>query len=73
MLRTIELFIKPKPFVKWAGGKRQIIKHIKSKVPHSYERYIEPFVGGGALLFELLPKKAIIGDINKELINAYII
>lgn len=69
----MKIFIKPKPFVKWAGGKRQIIKFIKSKVPLSYERYIEPFVGGGALLFELLPKRAIIGDINKELINAYLV
>ncbi|MDW7973338.1 MAG: DNA adenine methylase, partial [Thermodesulfovibrio sp.] len=63
----------PKPFVKWAGGKRQLLKIIKGKVPISYNTYIEPFVGSGALLFELLPKKAIINDINEELINAYLV
>lgn len=64
---------KPKPFVKWAGGKRQLIEFIRSRVPQNYDRYIEPFVGGGALLFELLPPKAIISDINNELINAYLV
>ncbi|NPA53163.1 MAG: DNA adenine methylase [Aquificae bacterium] len=62
---------KPKPFVKWAGGKRQLIKILKFYLPIEYKTYIEPFVGGGALLFETLPKKAIINDINAELINAY--
>jgi len=62
---------KPKPFVKWAGGKRQLIKILTNNLPPSYNRYIEPFVGGGALLFEVLPYKAIINDINTELINAY--
>jgi DNA adenine methylase len=62
---------KPKPFVKWAGGKRQLIKVLTNNLPPSYNRYIEPFVGGGALLFEVLPYKAIINDINTELINAY--
>jgi len=62
---------KPKPFVKWAGGKRQLTKVLTNNLPPSYNRYIEPFVGGGALLFEVLPYKAIINDINTELINAY--
>lgn len=62
---------KPRPFVKWAGGKRQLIKQLLENVPLQYNRYIEPFVGGGALLFELLPKRAIISDINAEIINAY--
>lgn len=70
---TTEVLLKPKPFVKWAGGKRQLLKFIKERVPDSYHRYIEPFVGGGALLFELLPKEAIISDINEELINAYLV
>lgn len=69
----MEKNIKPKPFVKWAGGKRQIMDIIRLKIPKNYGTYIEPFVGGGALLFELLPQKAIIGDINEELINAYLV
>jgi len=63
--------LKAKPFVKWAGGKRQIVNILLSNVPKSFNRYFEPFVGGGALLFELKPKKAVISDINEELINAY--
>ena len=57
--------IKGKPFVKWAGGKRQIINELKKYVPESFDTYYEPFVGGGALLFELSPKKAVINDSNK--------
>ncbi len=64
---------KPKPFVKWAGGKRQIADELLRRVPVCFNRYLEPFVGGGALLFELLPEKAVIGDINEELINTYIV
>ena len=63
--------IKGKPFVKWAGGKRQIIDKLKKYVPEDFNTYYEPFVGGGALLFELSPKKAVINDYNKELINVY--
>lgn len=63
--------IKGKPFVKWAGGKRQIIDKLKKHVPEEFDTYYEPFVGGGALLFELSPKKAVINDSNKELMNVY--
>lgn len=63
--------IKGKPFVKWAGGKRQIIDKLKKYVPDEFNTYYEPFVGGGALLFELSPKKAVINDSNKELMNVY--
>ena len=59
------------PFVKWAGGKRQLLPQIKERMPEKYGSYFEPFVGGGALTFELLPEKALINDINKALINAY--
>ena len=59
------------PFVKWAGGKGQLIDKLKDRIPSSYETYYEPFIGGGALLLELKPKKAVIGDINEQLINAY--
>lgn len=63
--------IKAKPFVKWAGGKRQIIKELKKYVPEDYDCYYEPFIGGGALFFELAPKKAVINDSNSELMNVY--
>lgn len=63
--------IKGKPFVKWAGGKRQIIYKLKKYVPDEFDTYYEPFIGGGALLFELSPKKAVINDSNEELMNVY--
>jgi len=70
---AIKTFSKPNPVVKWAGGKRQIIHELMQRVPENFETYYEPFVGGGALLFELLPDKAVIGDKNYELINAYLV
>ena len=63
--------LKGKPFVKWAGGKRQIIDKLKEYIPEEYGTYYEPFVGGGALLFELSPKDAVINDSNKELMNVF--
>lgn len=63
--------IKGKPFVKWAGGKRQIIDKLINLVPDEFNTYYEPFIGGGALLFELSPKKAVINDSNIELMNVY--
>jgi DNA adenine methylase len=59
------------PFVKWAGGKRQLLPHIKERMPKQYNNYFEPFVGGGAAIFELLPANALINDINKALMNTY--
>jgi DNA adenine methylase len=61
----------PHPFLKWAGGKRQLLSQIDLYIPKSFNKYIEPFVGGGALFFYLLPKNAILNDINQDLINAY--
>ena len=63
--------IKGKPFVKWAGGKRQIIDKLKEYAPDEFNTYYEPFIGGGALLFELSPKKAVINDYNEELMNVF--
>ena len=60
-----------KPFLKWAGGKTQMLKEILPKVPTSYGKYIEPFVGGGALFFSLQPNDSVIADSNPELINTY--
>lgn len=59
------------PFVKWAGGKRQLLSQIRERMPEKYNNYFEPFVGGGAVFFELLPERALINDINRALINAY--
>ncbi len=59
------------PFVKWAGGKRQLLPQIKERMPEKYNNYFEPFVGGGAVVFELQPEKALINDVNKALINVY--
>lgn len=59
------------PVVKWVGGKRQIIDQITKYVPKTFSTYYEPFLGGGAVLFELQPRKAVVNDINSELINLY--
>lgn len=65
-----------KPFIKWAGGKTQLLGEIRRKYPSSIERYCEPFVGGGAVLFDVLskfsPAEVMINDINAELVNTYI-
>lgn len=60
-----------KPILKWVGGKRQLLPEIKKYIPNNYNRYIEPFIGGGAVLFEITPNNAIINDINYEIINVY--
>ena len=61
------------PFLKWAGGKRQLMPEIRKMLPNGVANhpYYEPFIGGGALFFELLPKRAVINDYNEELINVY--
>lgn len=68
----------PKPFVKWVGGKRQLLKQFKlmnlyppEKFDPEKNRYFEPFVGGGAVFFDLLPKKAFLSDMNFELVTTY--
>lgn len=80
-LLLLQLFISPnyiyvdnitkvKPYIKWVGGKRQLLNNIIDMIPIDYKTYIEPFFGGGALFFHLQPKKAIINDVNYELINS---
>ena len=59
------------PVLKWVGGKRQLLNDIIPMIPKNCSTYVEPFIGGGAVLFELQPKKAIINDFNGELINVY--
>ena len=64
-----------KPFIKWVGGKTQLLPEIRQKYPEKITRYCEPFVGGGAVLFDVLqvfhPEEVLINDINPELINLY--
>ncbi len=66
----------PKPFVKWAGGKRQLLPIIASNIPQKFERYFEPFLGGGAVFFSLVSQekrtKWIVSDLNSDLILSYV-
>lgn len=61
-----------KPIVKWVGGKSQLVDTIKELLPKNYNKYYEPFLGGGAVLLELNPKEAYVNDINSKLIDMYI-
>ena len=67
--------MQAKPFVKWAGGKTQLLLEIRTKYPQTVIKYCEPFVGGGAVLFDVLqtfhPNEVLINDMNAELINIY--
>ena len=70
-----QLLTTPKPFVKWAGGKRQLIPILNQNLPKNFGNYFEPFLGGGALLFHILTgknnQKCNISDLNSDLILAY--
>ena len=59
------------PFIKWVGGKRQLLEILRERMPKTYGRYYEPFIGGGALLLDVQPKNAVINDVNKQLLNVY--
>lgn len=70
-----QILVTPKPFVKWAGGKRQLIPILNQNLPDSFGTYFEPFLGGGALLFHMLTErngqKCSISDLNSDLVLAY--
>ena len=70
-----QILVTPKPFVKWAGGKRQLISFLNENLPETFSTYYEPFLGGGALLFHILTKKngqkCSISDLNFDLVLAY--
>ena len=63
--------LSPRPFLKWVGGKNQLIQQYLPHFPESYRRYYEPFVGGGAIFFRLQPQQSFLADINIELVNVY--
>jgi len=60
-----------RPFVKWAGGKRQLLPSLIRHAPSTFGTYFEPFVGGGALFFASRPKRAVLADVNERLIRTY--
>jgi len=68
---TLSKNITVKPFLKWAGGKSQLLSRLVKFVPEDYNKYIEPFIGGGALFFRMQPERAVIADSNEELIITY--
>lgn len=59
------------PFIKWVGGKRQLLPELRARVPSKFGRYFEPFVGGGALFFDLAPERASLTDMNERLVRTY--
>lgn len=63
--------LSARPFVKWVGGKRQLLSELVPRVPSDYGIYHEPFVGGGALFFHLRPERAVLSDTNERLVRAY--
>ena len=69
--RAYQHNVLAQPFLKWAGGKRQLLPTLKQFQPRKYTQYYEPFVGAGAVLFSLQPQKCVINDTNTELINCY--
>jgi DNA adenine methylase len=63
--------VRVKPFLKWAGGKTRLLPSLRNSLPPHFDRYVEPFVGGGAFFFDLSPRVAVLGDSNPELMNCY--
>jgi len=71
MITQVQSPVLPRPFIKWAGGKSQLISQYVSHFPKHYQNYYEPFVGGGAIFFHLQPAHSLLIDINLELVNVY--
>ena len=72
-VRDITLSVQntSKPFLKWAGGKSQLLTRLGEYIPENFNKYIEPFVGGGAMFFRIQPERAVLADLNEELIITY--
>ena len=71
-IRAVSDLAKAKPFLKWVGGKRQLLPEIRQVMPESYNHYFEPFMGGAALFFDTQPDHAYLSDVNEELVNCYL-
>src|SRR6185503_9720956 len=73
--RTRDLLMVAAPFLKWAGGKRQLLAHIEALLPERIDTYFEPFLGGAAVFFRLAAgrrfRRAVLADANPELVNCY--
>jgi DNA adenine methylase len=63
---------KARPFLKWVGGKGQLLRQFRDLLPGEFGRYFEPFLGGGALFFAQAPPSAILADVNAELVDCYL-
>jgi DNA adenine methylase len=63
--------VAPRPFLKWAGGKGQLLSELRCHIPARFGRYFEPFLGGGALFFDQLPERGVLSDVNAEIIGCY--
>ena len=59
------------PIVKWVGGKTKLLPELLARMPESFGRYYEPFAGGAALFFRLVPRRAVLADSNADLIGLY--
>lgn len=64
--------MRPRPFVKWLGGKTQLLPALRKRMPEHIGTYVEPFVGGGALFYDTCPTQAVLNDANSKLVNLYI-
>lgn len=71
MLSLDTSILPPRPFLKWAGGKGQLLSQYEPFFPQNFTTYYEPFLGGGAIFFRLSPRHAVLTDINPELVNVY--
>ena len=71
-MNLTEVIDKIAPFLKWAGGKRWLVRDHPHLMPASYKRFFEPFLGSGAVYFHVDPAAAVLGDSNKDLIDTYL-
>lgn len=67
-----QVWIQMRPLFRWAGSKKKLLPQIKKYLPHTYSRYFEPFCGSACLFFDTLPQKAVLSDMNAELIHTYL-
>ena len=72
-IKEVNNYVRAKPFIKWVGGKTQLLPELTSRIPDDFSKYFESFIGGGALFFHLQPEQSTLIDINEELTNAYTI